>query len=199
MARYPSSPQFSRAEFRQARMKPSGDDVDWAFSTRKIDARLIDACDRDLYRALYMDRYVMRHIGPTLRSDEVDTMFWKVLRWNSEVPMRARYWCLSEKQHGVSVGMSALVQHSGGYEIGLMILPEWQGTGLGLLVTRSIRDMSMMGRWGDRIQTLTLQPRIGNVASRGLCEKLGFRLIDEDDQRVFWRLTRNEWRQNHYE
>lgn len=63
-------------------------------------------------------------------------------------------------------------------EIGWMVLPEFQGRGLGRLAARTLLEQARdEQRWG----TVHAFPATGNGASNGICRSLGFRLLGERD------------------
>ncbi|MGW7427293.1 GNAT family N-acetyltransferase [Streptomyces sp. NPDC054813] len=63
-------------------------------------------------------------------------------------------------------------------EIGWMVLPEFQGRGLGKLATRTLlRQARDENRWGD----IHAFPATTNGPSNGICRSLGFRLLGEVD------------------
>ncbi|HEX5114371.1 MAG TPA: GNAT family N-acetyltransferase [Pseudonocardiaceae bacterium] len=81
---------------------------------------------------------------------------------------------------------------SGESEVGWMVLPEFQGRGLGkqavrLLLTRAGED----GRWG----LVHAYPGVTNGASNGICRSLGFTLVGQQDVVFAGRTLRtNHWR-----
>jgi RimJ/RimL family protein N-acetyltransferase len=76
-------------------------------------------------------------------------------------------------------------------EIGWMVLPEFQGRGLGKLAVRALLERS---RDEDRWGMVHAFPAITNAASNGICRSLGFRFIDELDVTFAGRVLRtNHW------
>ncbi len=72
-------------------------------------------------------------------------------------------------------------------EIGWMVLPEFQGRGIGsgavaLVLERARAD----GRWG----LVHAYPGLGNAGSNGICRKLGFTLLGEQDVEFAGRVLR---------
>ncbi|MFJ5833744.1 GNAT family N-acetyltransferase [Streptomyces sp. NPDC093089] len=61
-------------------------------------------------------------------------------------------------------------------EIGWMVLPEYQGRGLGKLAVRTLLEQA---RDADRWGLVHAFPATGNGASNGICRSLGFRFIGE--------------------
>jgi RimJ/RimL family protein N-acetyltransferase len=61
-------------------------------------------------------------------------------------------------------------------EIGWMILPSYQGRGLGAQAVRAILDKAQSERRWDVIHAF---PGISNTASNSICRKMGFSMIEE--------------------
>ncbi|AVH54855.1 MULTISPECIES: GNAT family N-acetyltransferase [Streptomyces] len=76
-------------------------------------------------------------------------------------------------------------------EIGWMVLPQFQGRGLGKLAVRTLLELARdEDRWGD----VHAFPATSNGASNGICRSLGFRLIAECDVTFADRVLRsNHW------
>ncbi|MER7931655.1 MULTISPECIES: GNAT family N-acetyltransferase [unclassified Streptomyces] len=76
-------------------------------------------------------------------------------------------------------------------EIGWMVLPEFQGRGLGKLAARTILERARdEGRWG----AVHAFPATSNGPSNGICRALGFRLLGERDVDFADRVIRsNHW------
>ncbi len=63
-------------------------------------------------------------------------------------------------------------------EVGWMVLPEFQGRGLGKLAVRTVLDLAREdGRWG----LVHAFPGVTNGPSNGICRGLGFKLLGERD------------------
>jgi RimJ/RimL family protein N-acetyltransferase len=76
-------------------------------------------------------------------------------------------------------------------EIGWMVLPRFQGQGLG---KRAVRMLLEQARDEDRWGTVHAFPATGNGPSNGICRSLGFRLIAELDMPFADRVLRsNHW------
>ena len=77
-------------------------------------------------------------------------------------------------------------------EIGWMVLPEFQGRGLGRDGTAAILDRaSADGRWG----AIHAFPGVTNAPSNGMCRSLGFTMVETVDIEAFGGTLRtNHWR-----
>jgi RimJ/RimL family protein N-acetyltransferase len=76
-------------------------------------------------------------------------------------------------------------------EIGWMVLPEFQGRGLGKLAVRTLLGLARDdGRWG----LVHAFPATSNAPSNGICRSVGFRLAGEWDVTFAGRVLRsNHW------
>ncbi|WP_371648193.1 MULTISPECIES: GNAT family N-acetyltransferase [unclassified Streptomyces] len=76
-------------------------------------------------------------------------------------------------------------------EIGWMILPQFQGRGLGKQAARTLLEQA---RDEDRWGVVHAFPATSNAASNGICRSLGFRFITEQDVTFADRVLRsNHW------
>lgn len=76
-------------------------------------------------------------------------------------------------------------------EIGWMVLPEFQGRGIGKMAVRALLVLAHDdGRWGP----VHAFPGVTNAPSNGICRSLGFRLAGEEDIIFAGRVFRaNHW------
>ena len=76
-------------------------------------------------------------------------------------------------------------------EIGWMVLPEFQGQGIG---KRAVRTLLELARAEDRWGLVHAFPGVTNAASNGICRSLGFRFAGEQDIPYAGRILRvNHW------
>lgn len=76
-------------------------------------------------------------------------------------------------------------------EIGWMVLPEFQGRGIG---KRAVRTLLELARAEDRWGLVHAFPGVTNAASNGICRSLGFRFAGEQDIPYAGRILRvNHW------
>ncbi|MEU6509041.1 GNAT family N-acetyltransferase [Streptomyces sp. NPDC046942] len=76
-------------------------------------------------------------------------------------------------------------------EIGWMVLPEFQGQGLG---KRAVRALLEQARDQDRWGLVHAFPATANAASNGICRSVGFRFLSQTDVTFAGRILRsNHW------
>lgn len=76
-------------------------------------------------------------------------------------------------------------------EIGWMVLPEFQGQGLG---KRSVRALLEQARAQDRWGLVHAFPGTNNAPSNGICRSVGFRLLSQAEVTFAGRVfTANHW------
>jgi RimJ/RimL family protein N-acetyltransferase len=176
----------------------AADAIDWGFETSRIRARLIDSRDRDLYLQLYTDPAVMAHIGATKSEAEAIDVFEKVLGYNAEIPVRARYWRLSQRGSDETVGMQSIVRAAADpatVELGMMLLPQGQGQGLGIEASERMVALLFGNHWRLDTQTVFALHASANARVARLGATLGFQPVDQPaPARAEWRLSREEWR-----
>lgn len=175
----------------------AGDAIDWRFETPRVRARLVDARDRALYRALYADPAVMAHIGPVLDAAAADAVFGKACAYNQESPMRARYWCLMDRASDAAIGMQSILcpaAEPGVVELGLMLLPAWQGRRLGHEITDAVLEALFEARWGVRAVAVTARHAPTNARVGRLGRSLDFDADTHADATIHgWRMTKAAW------
>lgn len=179
-------------------------DIDWSFETPRLQARLVDHRDRDLYRDLYTDPAVMAHIGTVMSDSEADAVFEKVLGYNAEMPVRARYWRLSDRGTDDAIGIQSCIRpiaEPASLELGMMLLPQKQGCGLGVEASRRFIELLLGNRWGLDIEAVFARHTSANARVARLGATLGFdrtaqikrpieRSVSTGEE---WRLSREEW------
>ncbi len=186
--------------------------IDWRFETHRLQARLVDSRDRDLYRSLYTDPAVMAHIGAVMSDAEADEVFGKVLGYNAETPVRARYWRLSDRSADEVVGIQSFIRplaDPASLELGMMLLPQSQGQGLGIEASQRFVDLLLGNHWGLDIETVFARHAETNARVAHLGASLGFGYVDRSAESAAtleppvqrptpppeeWRLSREEWR-----
>lgn len=172
--------------------------TDWRFAATRLHARLLDDRDRDLVRALYTDPAVMAHVGPAMTPDEADVFFAKLLRWNAETPVRARFWAYCDLGEELSyIGLfsaTRIADAPSTWELGQMLLPQRQRRGYALEISVRILDLLMSDVWGLGVEVAVGRHAGENTRLLRIGDALRFERDDPDGQgRETWSLTREEW------
>ena len=137
--------------------------------------------DLPLYEATLCDPRMMKHLGgPLSREDMPDR-----LRRDVATTAADETWVLKvipDPTTGVAAGTIAVWDHDldgeAVTEMGWMILPEFQGRGLGSQAVRAALDRARAtGRWA----VIHAYPPVSNPASNAMCRKNGFVLVGERD------------------
>ncbi len=144
--------------------------------------RNVELHDVDSYVAMRCDPVMMADLGGPLPREGIEA---KVAR-DVEAASTDASWILiivpNDREPETVAGSLFLWSHEANgetiSEVGWMVLPQFQGQGLGKasvreLLTRARDD----GRWG-RVHAF---PGVTNTASNGICSSLGFTLLGEED------------------
>jgi len=150
--------------------------------------------DLDLYLRMRCDPVMMAELGGPLPRDGVPDK----LRRDVEAVEHDGYWIsIVESDADEPMGSVVLWRHDDHgeeeSEIGWMILPEFQGRGIGKAATAALIQRARAdGRWGD----IHAYPGVTNAPSNGICRSLGFELVETMDVIAFEDrpLRVNHWR-----
>lgn len=148
-----------------------------------------------LYEAIHCDPAMMAELGGPLRSEGL----WQKLQRDVADVEAETVWVLvivPDEVAGTAAGTVSVWDHAWRgetiSEIGWMVLPKFQGKGMGSQAVRMVLDRARStGRW----DVLHAFPAITNAASNAMSRKLGFSLIEEVDYDYRGRTLRcNHWR-----
>ena len=153
----------------------------------------LGAVDVDAYVRMRCDPVMMAELGGPLPRDgiegkvarDVDDVahgraFIKMIVVDELVAGSVTMWTHAASDHRSTIA-----------EIGWMVLPEFQGRGIG---KRAVRMLLEVGRTDPRYASVHAFPGVGNAASNGICRSLGFRFVAEEDFEFAGRtLLTNEW------
>ncbi|MFD6293591.1 GNAT family N-acetyltransferase [Streptomyces sp. NPDC060235] len=136
--------------------------------------------DAEAYVRMRCDPAMMTDLGGPLPADGMADK----VRRDAEQAAADREWIRmivpDAGDPGVVAGSVALWSHDGEEgpisEIGWMVLPEFQGRGLG---KRAVRVFLEQARDQDRWGTVHAFPATRNAASNGVCRSVGFRLLSQ--------------------
>lgn len=162
-----------------------------------MELRQLTIEDLALYESMNCDPQMMKHLGGPLPKESMP----QKLRRDVETIESGSAWIfkvIADGNHADSqaAGSVCIWEHAEGdeviNEIGWMILPQFQGRGLGSKAVRAILDKARAERRWDVIHAF---PATGNEASNAICRKMGFTLLEECDLEWSGRQLRcNHWR-----
>jgi RimJ/RimL family protein N-acetyltransferase len=144
--------------------------------------RDVEAGDVDAYIRMRCDPAMMAELGGPLPREGIEDK----VRRDAEEARAGTVWIkmivLDEARPDEVAGSLALWRHAGHgeeiAEIGWMVLPEFQGRGIGKRAVAMLLDRA---RGDPRWARVHAFPAVTNVASNGICRSLGFRLLGEED------------------
>lgn len=147
-----------------------------------------------LYEAIHCDPRMMEHLGGPLPKEGLA----EKLERDAAATAADEVWVLvivPDEESGEAAGTVAIWEHEVGgeplNEIGWMVLPDFQGRGIGSAAVRMALDRARAeGRW-DVVHAF---PPVTNPASNAMCRTLGFTLLGERTNRFRDRELRvNHW------
>ena len=162
---------------------------------RRVRLRDVEMGDIDAYMRMQCDPVMMAELGGPLPREGVED---KVARDVSAAAADSDWIKMivpDEAAPDVVAGNVVLWSHDEGSEpvseIGWMVLPEFQGRGLGKQAVRMLLKLARDdGRWG----LVHAFPATSNAPSNGICRSLGFRFAGERDVTFAGRVLRsNHW------
>jgi RimJ/RimL family protein N-acetyltransferase len=169
------------------------------FDTSRLHLRPIGECDQALYRQLYTDPELMRHIAEPMTADAATRSFDAARRQQSWSKQR---WILVDRLSTVPTGIGILglfvdadTTDGASAEIGVMLREEWQCRGLAAEAIMAMAGRMFGAGALDRIWT---RHAPGNPLARGLMEKLRFQPMEPADappSQMRWALPRSRWLQ----
>ena len=160
-------------------------------SERLLIAPLI-ADDLGFYVSLYTDPATMTWIGTPMSPAAAARSLAVAVRCNAQVPLRRLTWTLTDTQHGMQVGLLALIRDAADLaadaaEVGAIIPPPQQNHGY---AAEAISALAAHAFAELGIRRLVTRHSAANLLAFGLMRKLGFeRLTDGDGpQPCRWQL-----------
>ena len=162
-----------------------------AFETARLAVRPLDGRDEALYCRLYTDPGIMRLIAPPMEPEAARRSFGTALRLNGEGVWPQR-WILAERGGDTEIGLLGLIPHAddaAAVEVGVMLVPEWQGRGIATEVIAAAAGR-LFGL-EPPIARLWTRHEASNALAIGLMRRLGF--LRQDGEGWRWALTRDAW------
>jgi RimJ/RimL family protein N-acetyltransferase len=157
--------------------------------------RNLSSDDLWLYEAIHCDPAMMEHIGGPLPREGLAE---KLVRDVASVEADTSWIVVivPEGDSSTAAGTVAVWEHvfddgTSVNEIGWMVLPAFQGRGLGSEAVRAVLERARAeGRWSP----VHAYPSVTNVRSNAMCRKMGFTWIRESDFQFRDRTLRcNDW------
>jgi len=159
-----------------------------------VELRNIEVDDLALYEAIHCDPEMMAELGGPLPREGLA----EKLRRDAASTEAGETWVLKiipDDDAGTAAGTVTIWQHEWKgqriNEIGWMVLPAFQGRGVGSEAVRAVlRRARSEGRW-DVVHAF---PPVTNPRSNAMCRKMGFTKIEECDYEFRDRILRcNHW------
>ena len=167
------------------------------FATPRLRMRPPEAGDEALFLRLYTDPALMRHVGAPLSPEAVGRGFRTACRQAGDVCASARRWIITERASGTDIGVLGLHRHDGAdptAELGVMLLAQWQGRGLGAEALAGLVDVAFDAL---RLSSVCTRHAAGNDAVERMMLKLGFRRGDSAQDiaagQCRWRMDHAAW------
>lgn len=156
--------------------------------------RNIEIDDLALYESIHCDPEMMEHLGGPLPREGLAEKLQRDVA-STEAGETWVVKIIPDEDAGTAAGIVTIWEHAWEgqsiNEIGWMVLPAFQGRGLGSEAVRSIlRKARSESRW-DIVHAF---PPITNAQSNAMCRKMGFSKIEECDFEFRDRILRcNHW------
>ncbi|TVP14233.1 GNAT family N-acetyltransferase [Shewanella sp. KCT] len=155
--------------------------ADHGFASQRLTMRPIDESDKALYRRLYCDERVMRHICQPFTHAEADKAFETSIKatlkalQHPDTPPSYMLWVIVEKASGHTTGVIGLNWDQTQRElaeIGIMMLPKAQGK---LLADEAVIALIKHSKKTLQLSEIKACFSIKNLATKRIVKKLGFK------------------------
>jgi RimJ/RimL family protein N-acetyltransferase len=163
---------------------------------RAVRLRDVELGDVDAYVRMRCDPAMMAELGGPLPREGIEEKVARDVMAAATGTEWIKMIVPGEAVPGVVAGSVVLWSHGQDSgepmsEIGWMVLPEFQGRGLGKRAVRMLLELARDdGRWG----LVHAFPAATNAPSNGICRSLGFRLAGQQDVTFASRVLRsNHW------
>ncbi len=163
------------------------------FDTRRLRLRPIFERDEALYCQLYTDPRLMRHIAAPMTQDAARRSFQSACRQQS--PARQR-WIVCERDVAAGIGLVGLFADASGdgiAEIGVMLLADAQGAGLGTEAMAGVIDLAFATM---SLRLLWIRQGADNTAVPSMMRRLGFEPMPSTRvgaNERYWQQDRSQW------
>lgn len=161
----------------------------------RVGLRAVTVDDLPLYEAILCTPEMMEHLGGPLPRDGVA----EKLERDAASTAAGEYWVLvifPEDDPKAAAGTVSVWRHEEHgepvNEIGWMVLPPYQGRGMGKAAVRAVLDRARTERRWDVVHAF---PPVTNDRSNAMCRTLGFEFLEARDFEYKGRPVRcNVWR-----
>lgn len=145
--------------------------------------RPLGARDEDLYLRLHASDQAMRYVSDTVDTETARVRFVAACRLTAVADPAYWIWTVSMSGHAEDAGIASLMASDACAEIGMLLLPEWQGRGLG---THAVRRLVEYGFEALGVARIESRQRAGNIGWQRLMERSGFERVEAAIIRPDW-------------
>lgn len=156
------------------------------WQTERMSLHLLAETDFALYRDIYTDAALMRHVGQPLSVDRTEPSFRRTLSDNGQRPWQRLTWKLQARAGGETVGLLGVSRahpETTVAEMGTMILAGCQQRGL---ATEALTGLLHRSTATPTITTLRIRHQAGNHAVSQMCTRLMFALTQSSNGWQIW-------------
>ncbi|MEP6634818.1 MAG: GNAT family N-acetyltransferase [Luteimonas sp.] len=154
--------------------------------TARILLRPLAAEDEALYRTIYCDPILMRHVAEPLSVEEANASFAIALR-QTMASAPVNWWTIADRISLQGIGLLGANPTEDAFEVGVMLLASDQGHGY---ATEAITSLAYYLFDCHGAAAIVMQHALDNAAMRGLMLRLGFENASTDGSQTVWRLER---------
>ena len=140
-----------------------------------------------MYCRVYSDPDLMRHVGKPLTVVEAAASFAVACRQNA-AGGASGWWVAVPRASVDGIGLLGTVRHDRRVEVGVMLLPRWQGNGYALEAVAALIDRV----FEQDADVVRMSHSESNAAMAGLMRRLRFERKAVDDN-LRWGIGRDRW------
>lgn len=137
--------------------------------------RPLCARDEDLYIRLHASAQTMRHVSDPWDADTARARFASACRLTASSDPAYWIWAIAGSCQTEDAGIASLMGGGASAEIGILLLPEWQGRGVGTQAVHRLTEYGFDTLGAERIES---RQRVGNVGWQRLMERSGFKCVE---------------------
>lgn len=125
----------------------------------------------------------MRHVSDPWDADTARARFAAACRRTVSSAPAYWIWTIAGSCQAEDAGIASLMADGASAEIGILLLPEWQGRGVG---TQAVHRLTEYGFDTLGVERIESRQRVGNVGWQRLMERSGFKRVDGAIMRAEW-------------